>query len=332
MLPGIRILFAIVVLSVSVLVFGLGAAAFLRAAHENLSSTPAYRPIETAYAPRVEMPRAETLSMLRVQTPAEIGATELRSDQPVSLTVSPRDDRGLTDATPPAVAAPAAEPATPAAESPKIEEPTTVSTLPPAAPAEPVELPAAAGPMPAPIPDMPVAGAPETVPAPVLSEAAPIRTGDAAGQDSLTAADRADAHATGPLALLQPHTTAAIEAPRSDRAPQPVAPEATTAAPAEAAPKPEQTAALAEPAIPAQPPLPISAVRIPKPRIDPKVIETQQKEERARQQRAERAQAEARARARRVAAASRARAAAAAQARTADPFAPTPFQQPAATR
>ena len=43
MLPGFRFLFATVVLAVSVLVFGLGAAALLRAAHEEFASLPSWR-------------------------------------------------------------------------------------------------------------------------------------------------------------------------------------------------------------------------------------------------------------------------------------------------
>ena len=43
MLPGFRFLFAAIVLSVSVLIFGLGAAALLRATHEEFASIPARR-------------------------------------------------------------------------------------------------------------------------------------------------------------------------------------------------------------------------------------------------------------------------------------------------
>ena len=43
MLPGFRFLFATVVLAVSVLVFGLGAAALLRAAHEDFVNLPSWR-------------------------------------------------------------------------------------------------------------------------------------------------------------------------------------------------------------------------------------------------------------------------------------------------
>ena len=43
MLPGIRFLLAAIVLSMSILIFGLGAAALLRAAHEEVASVPARR-------------------------------------------------------------------------------------------------------------------------------------------------------------------------------------------------------------------------------------------------------------------------------------------------
>ena len=42
MLPGFRFLFAAIVLSMSILVFGLGAAALLRAAHEQFASNPSW--------------------------------------------------------------------------------------------------------------------------------------------------------------------------------------------------------------------------------------------------------------------------------------------------
>ena len=43
MLPGFRFLFAAIVLSMSVLIFGLGAAALLRAAHEQFAHMPSRR-------------------------------------------------------------------------------------------------------------------------------------------------------------------------------------------------------------------------------------------------------------------------------------------------
>jgi hypothetical protein len=71
MLPGFRFLFAAIVLTISTLVFGLGAAALLRASHEQFASlpttpsAPALPPIATADA----SPNNTTLALLRVDTP-----------------------------------------------------------------------------------------------------------------------------------------------------------------------------------------------------------------------------------------------------------------------
>ena len=51
MLPGFRFLFAAIVLSMSVLIFGLGAAALLRAAHEEFASIPSRRALPEPYSP-----------------------------------------------------------------------------------------------------------------------------------------------------------------------------------------------------------------------------------------------------------------------------------------
>lgn len=74
MLPGFRILFATTVLAISILVFGLGAAALLRAAHEEFASLPSWRvaqqPVLTPFTPQV--PRIEAtpvLALLRIEAP-----------------------------------------------------------------------------------------------------------------------------------------------------------------------------------------------------------------------------------------------------------------------
>ena len=70
MLPGFRFLFAAIVLSLSILVFGLGAAALLRAAHEEFASNPSWHAApETKFAQQSEAARP-TLTMLRVDPPA----------------------------------------------------------------------------------------------------------------------------------------------------------------------------------------------------------------------------------------------------------------------
>ena len=67
MLPGFRFLFAAIVLSTSILIFGLGAAALLRAAHDQFASIPSRRlPPEPVFAQQIE-PSAPTLALLRVE-------------------------------------------------------------------------------------------------------------------------------------------------------------------------------------------------------------------------------------------------------------------------
>ena len=69
MLPGFRFLFAAIILSMSVLVFGLGAAALLRAAHEQFASIPLRRATpEPVFAQRSE-PLMPTLALLRFEPP-----------------------------------------------------------------------------------------------------------------------------------------------------------------------------------------------------------------------------------------------------------------------
>jgi hypothetical protein len=69
MLPGFRFLFAAIVLSMSILVFGLGATALLRAAHEEFASTPPWHAgPETVFAPQAETTEP-VLAMLRVAPP-----------------------------------------------------------------------------------------------------------------------------------------------------------------------------------------------------------------------------------------------------------------------
>jgi hypothetical protein len=85
MLPGFRFLFSAIILSMSILVFGLGAAALLRAAHEEFASNPTWRaPPETIFAQQSE-PSRPMLATLVVETlPAEVVA-------PKSEQVSPRE-------------------------------------------------------------------------------------------------------------------------------------------------------------------------------------------------------------------------------------------------
>jgi hypothetical protein len=70
MLPGLRFLFAAIVLSMSILVFGLGAAALLRAAHEEFASNPSWRAApETTFAQPGDISKP-VLTILSVEPPA----------------------------------------------------------------------------------------------------------------------------------------------------------------------------------------------------------------------------------------------------------------------
>src|SRR6266404_4635914 len=75
MLPGFRCLFAAIVLSMSILVFGLGAAALLRAAHEEVASIPSRRTLPEPVFAQTEAPAA-TLALLRVEPPVVEKAPE----------------------------------------------------------------------------------------------------------------------------------------------------------------------------------------------------------------------------------------------------------------
>jgi len=93
MLPGFRFLFAAIVLSMSILVFGLGAAALLRAAHEEFASTPSWHASpEPVFAQRTEtqgpatqgpLTQGPVLAMLQVEPPA---AEEKAPDQVAAAT------------------------------------------------------------------------------------------------------------------------------------------------------------------------------------------------------------------------------------------------------
>jgi len=80
MLPGFRFLFAAIALSVSVLIFGLGAAALLRAAHEEFASNSSWRAApEPPMLAKTDAPQ-QVLAMLQVQPQRE--GTPMATDAP----------------------------------------------------------------------------------------------------------------------------------------------------------------------------------------------------------------------------------------------------------
>jgi hypothetical protein len=335
MLPGLRILFAITVLSVSVLIFALGAAAFLRSAHEDVANAP-WRPIETPVTARVDL-APPTLAMLRVEP------------ETVSATPAPRADAPLPAAAPAAMDIRIPSPPAPAADaSPPRAEPaeTPAAAKSPEAPAAPAE---ASAPPPSaviaatePARDPSPAVAQTKVAEPKVAEAntADTKATDTKATDTMAAATSEPQPVPTVIAALGPDKAEAAQ-PTIVAEPEPAAPapppasEAAASAPPIAigtdtlkaddkaieAAAPAQVAALSETAADQSEPLPSKDVKIPNPRVDPAVIEARRKQLLAQQQ-----QARARAiRARRIAAA-RARAAVQAKAAAA---AANPFGAPA---
>jgi hypothetical protein len=91
MLPGFRFLFAAIVLSTSMLIFGLGAAALLRVAHEEFASIPSRRaPPETLFAQRDDA--EPTLALVRIEP--------LAADQKAVIADSVRDQAAIVSAPP----------------------------------------------------------------------------------------------------------------------------------------------------------------------------------------------------------------------------------------
>jgi hypothetical protein len=148
MLPGFRFLLAAIVLCISILVFGLGAAALLRAAHEEFAQNPSWRAAPEPRFAQADESAKPVLAMLR----GEPVATDAKTTDaaPASACAAP------SAAPMPAPTAPgeAKAPASRAETSPPIETakaeaspadtPPSVDTAPPAPAAVAADKPAVA--------------------------------------------------------------------------------------------------------------------------------------------------------------------------------------------
>jgi hypothetical protein len=146
MLPDFRFLFAAIVLSMSILVFGLGAAALLRAAHEEFASTPAWHPPqETVFAQQPET-TGPVLAMLRLDAPVaeqkspnDVSPAATPTQQPAIISTATETERTAdterTAARQPQDALPSetAKPDVPVAESPAQDAATPPAVSPAAA-------------------------------------------------------------------------------------------------------------------------------------------------------------------------------------------------------
>ena len=152
MLPGFRFLFTAIVLSMSVLVFGLGAAALLRAAHEEFANLPSRRVSpEPVFARQYNDP-PPTLALLRIDPPVAEKPAENVPAAAVPETAAdiPAPAGQASDASP-------AEPEKLAALKP--EEPMQVEAAKPEAPAKEASAETPAAPAPAAETEAPVADA-----------------------------------------------------------------------------------------------------------------------------------------------------------------------------
>jgi hypothetical protein len=135
MLPGFRFLFAAIVLCMSVLVFGLGAAALLRTAHEDFASNPSWR---TPAEPRFAQQEATkpVLAILSLQpSPTEPAAAPKVAEAGAAVT---------TGSSTVAAPSPSPEPETTAALSPPDAPPAEGAKRPPPATEAPAQADAPA--------------------------------------------------------------------------------------------------------------------------------------------------------------------------------------------
>ena len=105
MLPGFRFLFTAIVLSMSILVFGLGAAALLRAAHEEFANLPSRRATPEPMFARLNDDPPPTLALLRVDPPV--------AEKPAENVPAAAVPEATTDVRSPAGHPPDARPAEP---------------------------------------------------------------------------------------------------------------------------------------------------------------------------------------------------------------------------
>jgi hypothetical protein len=90
MLPGFRFLFAAIMLSMSVLVFGLGAAALLRAAHEEFASNPSWRAApEVMFAQQPEATKSVLALLSLDMPPAEKAPASDASAEQAAIPLAP---------------------------------------------------------------------------------------------------------------------------------------------------------------------------------------------------------------------------------------------------
>ncbi len=142
MLPGFRFLFAAIVLSMSILVFGLGAAALLRAAHEEVASNPSWRAAPEVMFAQPAEPTGPVLAMLRVDMPVveKVQDSAAAAIEQAAISSLPAESERVAALKPEETS----PPETVKAETAKAETPVAQSPAPDEAAPAPAEMPASA--------------------------------------------------------------------------------------------------------------------------------------------------------------------------------------------
>jgi hypothetical protein len=214
MLPGFRFLFAAIVLSLSILVFGLGAAALLRAAHEEFASMPSRRaPPEPVFAQQNEAP-LPMLALLRAEPSIAEKAPDTIAAAVVPEAVAPSEPaRDAAPAEPEKLAALKPDDSAPA-EAAKPEAPATEATPAPATQAVPAQAD-----VPASIEEPKLAAIAETPPP--VNEAAPVPAAEAPSLETpaleVNAAATKIATLGGPAVTIEPTASAKTTDAKPDR-------------------------------------------------------------------------------------------------------------------
>jgi hypothetical protein len=213
MLPGFRFLLAAIVLSISLLVFGLGAAALLRTAHEEFAANPTWRaPPETRFASASEPATPAVLAMLRVDLPAT-EQPKLNDDPATSAAAEPEAAVPSQSPEPEPVTIARATPAPLADDAVKGETPAAAAAL-PDTPATSISLDASAAPTAADAPVAPtdhVADKPTAISEPKVA-AADVSATPAPANAPATITSESESHAAAPeTAPEQPSPPAAID-------------------------------------------------------------------------------------------------------------------------
>jgi hypothetical protein len=256
MLPGFRFLLAAIVLSTSMLVFGLGAAALLRAAHEQFASNPSWHAAPEATFTQQAEAVIPVLAMLHAEpTPAEPApAAPARTEpkapdhvsEPNAPAIPPLAEQVTNTATVEPTAIPPAAPE-PVSVAPAASEPDRLAALKPEQtstpePAKSMIADDATPSLPAPVQSETPAAEPTASATPALaSETTPVKVQQAAIAVTLSASEAVPA-ASGPSTAASAESSPA-ESSEIDAISAKIA--ALDSRPLILQPKPRPTAAIA---------------------------------------------------------------------------------------